>query len=191
MLRPAHFAALAVLIAPACSRRVELPGDAAPAAKPTNGADLPDAPTVDHTYTLYFTAQKDAPEGGVTVELTAPTHWTATIDPMGGPVLGGNGLVYGPSVTLLPADGPPKARIETWISRHNDAATLAAAEREDSLGAAFIVSRRADGYVDARRYLAAPGDGGVIVCVITLTPKEAARLEAMRRVCSTLRVRTK
>lgn len=189
MLRHAPLVALAVLLAPACSRRAEPPGDAAPSAKPSNAADLPDAPTAERTYTLYFNAQKDAPEGGVTVVLSPPTDWTATVDPTGGPVFGGNGLAYGPTVVLLPVEGPPKARIEKWVSRHYDAAALAAAEREDSPSAVFIVSRRADGYVDARRYLAAPGDDGVLSCVITLTPREAARLEVMRRVCSTLRVR--
>lgn len=142
------------------------------------------------TYTLYFTAQKTDPVGGVTVELSPPSSWTETVDPMGGPSYGGNGLGHGPDVVLVPMAGEPKERVDKLISRHYDATALAGAERKAAGdGSVWVASRRADGYVDARRFVAAPGDNGVVVCVVTLTPEEAPRLEELERVCATLRVR--
>lgn len=174
-------------LGPACEKRVDRASDAPTVKASASAASVESTST--HTYTLYFDVQKD-PEGGVTVELSSPDSWTDSVDPMGGPRYGGNGLRHGPDVVLLPIDGPPAQRVETWISRHYDATTLAAAARQASAdGSVWIVSRRADGYVDARRYLAAPGGSGVVVCVVTLTPAEAPRLEAVQRVCSSLRLR--
>lgn len=141
------------------------------------------------TYTLYWTVQKE-PAGGVKVAIDVPADWQETIDGMGGPSFSNNGLSHGPDVVLLPAMGADdKARVETLVHRQYDDATLAAAEREDGGdGSVWIASKRADGYVDARRFVAAGGDNGVVVCVLSLTPAEAARLPELKKICATLRL---
>lgn len=141
------------------------------------------------TYTLYWTVQKE-PAGGVKVAIDVPADWQETVDGMGGPSFRGNGLGHGPDVVLLPAQGADdKARVETLVHRQYDDATLAAAEREDGGdGSVWIASKRADGYVDARRFVAAGGDNGVVVCVLSLTPAEAARLPELKKICATLRL---
>lgn len=141
------------------------------------------------SYTLFWTVQKE-PAGGVTVAIEVPTAWKEKVDGMGGPVFEGSGVSYGPSVVLLPAAGADdKARVEALVQRQYDAAALAAAEREDGAdGSVWIASKRADGYVDARRFVAAGGDKGVVVCVISLSPKEAEKLPELKRVCATLKL---
>ncbi len=189
---PLTAAAHLLVLGPACEKQAAPtsagastasgPGSSGTASGPSSGGP--------RTYTLYFTAQKDDPAGGVAIELAPPASWTETVDPMGGPSYGGNGLGHGPDVVLVPMAGEPKERVDKLIARHYDATALASAERrEASDGSVWIASRRADGYVDARRFLAAPTESGVVVCVLTLTPKEAARLEELRAVCDTLRLR--
>jgi hypothetical protein len=140
------------------------------------------------TYTLFWTVQRE-PAGGVKVAIDVPPAWQETVDGMGGPSFRNNGLAHGPDVVLLPSSGDDdKARVETLVHRQYEDAVLSTAEREDGDGAVWIASRRADGYVDARRFLAAGGDHGVVVCVLTLTPAEAARLPELKKICATLRL---
>lgn len=141
------------------------------------------------TYTLFWTMQKE-PAGGVKIAIDVPAAWQETVDGMGGPSFRNNGLAHGPDVVLLPASGADdKARVETLVHRQYEDATLAKAEREDDGdGSVWIAAKRADGYVDARRFLAAGGDNGVVVCVLTLTPAEAAKLPELKKICATLRL---
>jgi hypothetical protein len=141
------------------------------------------------TYTLFWTMQKE-PAGGVKIAIDVPAAWQETVDGMGGPSFRNNGLAHGPDVVLLPASGADdKARVETLVHRQYEDATLATAEREDGGdGSVWIAAKRADGYVDARRFLAAGGDSGVVVCVLTLTPAEAAKLPELKKICATLRL---
>ncbi len=147
------------------------------------------AASATRTYTLYWTVQQEPP-GGVKVAIDVPAAWQETRDPMGGPSFGGNGLSHGPDVVLLPVSGADaKAKVETLVGRQYEAAALAAAERKEGAdGSVWIASKRADGYVDARRFLAAGGEGGVVVCVVTLTPAESSRLPELEQICSTLRL---
>lgn len=192
---PLTAAAHLLVLGPACEKHPSGagtsttggPGGSGTANGPSSGGPGSGGP---RTYTLYFTAQKDDPASGVAIELAPPAGWTETVDPMGGPSYGGNGLGHGPDVVLVPAAGEPKERVDKLIARHYDATALASAERREAGdGSVWIASRRADGYVDARRFLAAPTESGVVVCVVTLTPKEAPRLEELRAVCDTLRLR--
>lgn len=180
-------------LGPACDKRAAPAAGAPPTAGAQGEAGAAGGPGPSggaRTYTLYFTAQKTDPAGGVAIELSPPESWTETLDPMGGPSYGGNGLVHGPDVVLIPISGEPGERVNKLIARQYEASALASAERQEAGdGSVWIASRRADGYVDARRFLAAPKESGVVVCVVTLTPKEASRLEELQRVCATLRLR--
>lgn len=188
---PLTAAAHLLVLGPACEKRAATAGGGAPATKAPGGSSATSGQGAGgpRTYTLYFTAQKDDPAGGVAIELAPPESWTETVDPMGGPSYGGNGLGHGPDVVLVPMAGEAKERVDKLIARHYDATALASAERKEaSDGSVWIASRRADGYVDARRFLAARTESGVVVCVLSLTPKEAPRLEELRAVCDTLRL---
>lgn len=141
------------------------------------------------TYTLFWTVQQE-PAGGVKVAIDVPPAWQETVDGMGGPSFRNNGLAHGPDVVLLPSSGDDdKARVETLVRRQYAETSLATAEREDGGdGSVWIAAKRADGYVDARRFLAAGGERGVVVCVLTLTPSEAAKLPELKNICATLRL---
>lgn len=158
-------------------------------AGPGAGSSAPPPTGARRTYTLYWTAQKDEPVGGVTLDLEVPAGWGEAVDAMGGPSFTDNGLTHGPDVVLVPAPGAGDARVQVLAERHYDGIEPSALEREQlGDGSLWIAHRRADGYVDARWFRAAPGDRGAVICVVTLLPSEASRLEELRRVCATLRV---
>lgn len=189
--------ALAV-VATGCGRSRDGERAATPAsssAAPTRAGDLDGAGAAPaaaddgaRRYTLYWTTRKE-PTGGVKVALKVPAAWRDNLDKLGGPSFAETGLGHGPDVVLLPSSGVGPARIDALVRRQFDEAALAIAERAQAEdGSAWISSTRPDGYVDARRYVLAPADRGVVVCVITLTPDEASRLSELQQICSTLRV---
>jgi hypothetical protein len=163
-------------------------GGATPAGSGGPAAGGGATPAAMRTYTLFWTVDKE-PAGGVKVGIEVPAAWKETVDGMGGPSFTGNGLGHGPDVVLLPSSGADaKARVDALVLRQYDAGALSTAQREDAAdgSAAWVSTQRPDGYVDARRFVAAPGEAGVVVCVITLTPAEAARLPELKTICHTL-----
>ena len=147
----------------------------------------------EKTFTLMFTAETKR-EDGVTVTVLLPDDAKIEVDATGTPNFGLAGLVsfFPPSLVALRCSERKDAAgcVEWAIRLQYDESELARLERVTLPdGRVWMKHVRADGFIHARLFVPAPAHHGVLMCVAMLKAEDAARVDEIRAICETVRLK--
>jgi len=145
------------------------------------------------SWTIYSTAQKDDPPGGVRITATVPGDWETEADAMGSPSFkhaqsGPLGLA---AIVLFPCREPndkdEKACVDKVVSYEFDKDDLARSKTSEIGGHRWIeATNPANGRVHARLFIPVTAARAVVMCVAMMVePKD---LPAVRAFCETVKV---